>query len=92
MTLSEAYTKPEEEGGMLKLLNFLLPKKVDVPERPVRTMDGVGAALSPSPELDEEVRVERGRFAEEVVRMERTAADIHMALSRATLDFRARQN
>jgi hypothetical protein len=53
-------------------------------------MDGVGAALSPAPELDEQVRVERGRFAEEVIRMEHTAADIRLALSRATLDFRAR--
>lgn len=75
---------------MLKLLNFLLPKSVNVPPRAPRTMDGVGAALSPSPELDEQIRVERGRFAEEAFALERTAADINMALSRATLDLRAR--
>lgn len=91
MILSEAYMK-REEGAMLKFLSFLLPKSVNVTPRPPRTMEGVGAALSPSPELDEQVRAERGRFAEEVVKMERTAADIHMALSRATLDFRARRN
>ena len=91
MILSEAYMKREEEGVMLKFLSFLLPKKVDVQPRPLRTMDGVGAAPSPAPELDEAVRIERGKFAQEVVKMERTAADIHMSLSRATLDFRARQ-
>lgn len=77
---------------MRGLLKFLLPKRVDVPERTPRTMENVTAAPSPSPELDETLRKERGVFAGEVVKLEKTAADIRMMLSRKTLDIRTRSH
>lgn len=77
---------------MRRLLKFLLPKKVEVPEREPRTLDTTVAAPSPTPELDELVREQRGIFMGEVVKLEDTARDIRMALSRRTLDFRTRPN
>lgn len=77
---------------MLKFLDLFRPKSVDVPARTPRTLENVRAAPSPSPGLDEELRVERGKFAQEVVKLEKTAFDVRMSLSRATLDIRTRQH
>lgn len=75
---------------MRGLLSFLRPRNVSVPERQPHTMETVDPAPSPVPELDEQVRRQRGMFAQEVVKLESTAHDVRMALSRKTLDFRTR--
>lgn len=75
---------------MRRLLKFLLPKSVAVPEREARTMESTVAAPSPTPELDEQVREQRGIFAQEVVKLEKSASDIRLALGRKTLEFRTR--
>lgn len=75
---------------MPRLLKWLLPKSVPPVERDAHTIEAAMPAPSPAPELDEAVRLQRGIFAQEVVKLERTAADIRMALSRNTLEFRTR--
>ena len=75
---------------MRGLLKFLLPKRVHIPVRETHTIEEASPAPSPVPELDEELRKERGNFMEEIVKFESTARDIRMALSRRTLDIRTR--
>lgn len=76
---------------MPRLLNWLLPKHAPpLTEREAHPIETARPAPSPTPELDEAVRVQRGKFAQEVVRLEQTNAEIRMALSRNTLDFHAR--
>lgn len=77
---------------MPRLLKWLLPKSVPTPERDAHPIESVEAAPSPTPELDEAVRQQRGLFHHEVLKLDKTAADIRMALSRNTLDFRTRPN
>lgn len=79
-----------EEARVRGLLKFLLPKRVDVPARDVHTIEDAEPAPSPVPELDEELRKERGKFMKEVVKFEDTARDIRMALVHKTLDLRTR--
>ncbi len=70
---------------MTWLLDWLKPKNVDVPKiRPV-LLDDIEPAVSPHPELDEAVRLERGKFMEEIARREHTVADVRMTLLRDTL-------
>lgn len=71
---------------MTKLLDWLRPKKVDIPKIKPVLLSEMEAPVTAHPELDRAVERERVTLTEEIDRQKRTTADIHRKLLTQTLD------